>query len=253
MFETLTTAILGFVQGLTEFLPVSSSAHLVFVQYFLGWKQPAIFFDIMLHLATIIAVLIYFRNDVLKLFTSDKKTLYLILLASLPTAIIGFMGKDYFELAFSSISSTAVLLFITGIVLFVAQYFSKEKKFANSFSIRDVLIIGVAQGIAIMPGISRSGITIAVAMLLGYNRGDSARFSFLLSVPAVLGAALLAFKDFSTDIPLSLPSVAVGMIVAVVFGLLAIHYLIKLLNSNKLYIFAIYCVIVGSIIFLVTK
>ncbi|MCK9582055.1 MAG: undecaprenyl-diphosphate phosphatase [Endomicrobiales bacterium] len=253
MAETLTTAILGFVQGLTEFLPVSSSAHLVFFQHFLGWNKPELFFDIMLHLATVIAVLIYFRKDIPALFTTDKKTLYLLILASVPTAVIGFAGKDYFEQTFSSVSSVAVFLFFTGIILFTAQFFGKEKKAFNSFGIGDALLIGIAQGLAIMPGISRSGSTIAVAMLLGYKRSDSARFSFLLSVPAVLGAALLGFKDFSGDIGVSYSSVAVGMLVAVIAGLFAIHYLIKLLNNNKLYIFGFYCLVVSVLVFLFAK
>ena len=253
MTEALSTAILGFVQGLTEFLPVSSSAHLVFFQNFLGWNEPALFFDIMLHLATVIAVLIYFRKDIVALFTSERKTLYLLILASVPTAIIGFAGKDYFKEAFSSISSVAVFLFITGIILLIAQFFGKEKKAFSSFGVSDALLIGVAQGFAIMPGISRSGATIAVAMLLGYKRSDSARFSFLLSVPAVLGAALLGFKDFSGDIGVSYGSVAVGMLVAVIAGLLAIHYLIKLLNNNKLYIFGYYCLVVSVLVFVFVK
>lgn len=253
MIETIATAILGFVQGLTEFLPVSSSAHLVFFQHFLNWKEPAIFFDIMLHLATVIAVLIYFRKDIPALFTTDKKTLLLIIIASVPTAIIGFTGKDYFEQLFSSVSAVAILLVFTGVILFTAQFFGKEKKSFSSFGVSDALLIGVAQGLAIMPGISRSGSTIALAMLLGYKRSDSARFSFLLSVPAVLGAALLGFKDYSGDMGISLSSVAVGMLVAIVAGLFAIHYLIKLLNNNKLYIFAIYCVVAGVLVYVFVK
>jgi len=253
MAEMLTTAILGFVQGLTEFLPVSSSAHLVFFQHFLGWNKPELFFDIMLHLATVIAVLIYFRKDIPALFTSDRKTLYLLILASVPTAVIGFAGKDYFEQTFSSVGSVAVFLFFTSIILFSAQFFGKEKKIFSSFGIGDALLIGVAQGLAIMPGISRSGATIAVAMLLGYKRSDSARFSFLLSVPAVLGAALIGFKDFSGDIGVSFSALGLSIIVAVISGLLAIHYLIKLLNNNKLYIFGLYCLVVSVLVFLFAK
>ena len=176
----LDSILLGIVQGLTEFLPVSSSAHLVFTQSLLGWNQPELLFDIMLHIATLAAVLVFFRADILKLFNlfdkDNRRYVLLLIAATIPTGLIGYLGKDYVETAFTSVRWPAAFLLVTGVMLFLAQKYGKNFKTRNNITFLDALIIGIVQGIAVLPGISRSGSTIATAMLLGIEKTEAAKF-----------------------------------------------------------------------------
>lgn len=253
MFDSI---LLGIVQGLTEFLPVSSSAHLVFTQSLLGWNQPELLFDIMLHIATLAAVLVFFRADILRLFNlfdkDNRRYILLLAAATVPTGLIGFLGKDIVESAFTSVLWPAVFLLITGVLLAAAQRFGKGFKTRSQITFIDALIIGIVQGIAVLPGISRSGSTIAASMLLGIEKTEAAKFSFFLAIPAIMGAAVLGFKDFQPGSQVAISGYAAGSVFAFIFGLISIFLVFKALVKNKLSYFAYYCWALGLAVIIYT-
>jgi len=260
--------ILGIIQGLTEFLPVSSSGHLVIAQRLLNVPH-SIPFDVTVHLATLLAVIIYFRNDILEIlrwvavgifkittrslsFTEFYqrvaffKLACLLLVATILTAAIGFSFSDFFESLFSSTKAVGAFLILTGIVLFAAESFPKGKKEIGQLNLWDAIVIGLAQSAAIAPGLSRSGTTVSAGLMRGMNRELAARFSFLLSIPAILGAGLFEAKKIAvvTDImPLVL-----GGIAAFASGFLAIGLFMKIITRYSLRGFAYYCLAVGLIV-----
>lgn len=250
-------AVLGLVQGLTEFLPISSSGHLVIMQHLLGFIEPPLTFDVLVHLGTLVAVIIAFRSDIVNLIKQPlQKTTALIIISCIPTALIGFFFKPFFESAFASLWITGGGLIITGLLLWSAEHFSFSFKRITDMNWWDALLVGMIQGMAITPGISRSGSTIAGGLFLGLEREAAARYSFLLSIPAVLGASLLEAKDalagaieggLSTSqiIPMLL-----GTLIAAVVGFLAVKAVVKLTKRGKLSIFAYYCWAVGSLVLL---
>ncbi len=244
--------LLGLTQGLAEFLPVSSSGHLVFFQSLFGLKEPPIFFDVMLHLATLLAIILFFRRDIWKIIQgvgstfkknqsdfSQVKLLSLIILATLPTGLMGFFLKDWFESFFSAPRQVGGFLFLTGLVLFFTRFIRKEGKPLDQMKWSDALLIGIAQGIAILPGISRSGATISTSLFLGLNRELSGRFSFLLSIPAILGATLLEIE--AIDLSLPLETLLIGTGVAFVTGMISLTFLMKIIRIGKLFHFSYYC------------
>ena len=242
-------AILGLVQGLTEFLPISSSGHLVIAQHFLHINEGGLFFDILLHCGTLAAVVAAYWQDLLHLLKKPfQKYTYLIIMGTIPTGIIGLAFKDTFEKLFSSVTTVGYMLLITGIILMIAEFISRTMMNSTKFNYWQSFIIGIGQGMAITPGISRSGTTIAVGLLVGLERIEAARFSFLLSIPAILGASVIEAKDIvwtqSLGSDLILPY-AVGVIVAAVSGYLAIKLLLDILNRGKLYYFSFYCWLLG--------
>ncbi|MDD5687676.1 MAG: undecaprenyl-diphosphate phosphatase [Elusimicrobia bacterium] len=242
---------LGFVQGLTEFLPVSSSGHLIIFQKLLNIGNQ-IEFDVFLHFATLFAVMIYFRNDILEILKGifgkseeGLKTLIGIIVASVPTAVIGLLFKKYFEEKFSQPRIVLVMLILTGLILWFSSKFSKSDSIDKDYStakISDFLLIGLFQGFAIMPGISRAGITISAALLLGFNRKYAFKYSMLLSVPAILGAGLLELKHFSIN-----TDILAGGIIAMLSGILSLYVLSKILISRKFHLFSYYLWIVGIV------
>ncbi|MBS3818266.1 undecaprenyl-diphosphate phosphatase [bacterium] len=249
--------LLGIIQGLTEFFPVSSSGHLVLFQNLFGLKEPQLFADVMLHLGTVLSLLVFLRKDLIQILAglsrfcrnplknaSDPqvKLVFYLFLASIPTGLMGYFFSDFFESLFASLKTVGLALLVTGTFLFLTK-FSKEKK-RNSWV--HPFFIGILQGMAIVPGISRSGFTIGGALFLGWNRDQAARFSFLLSIPAILGASLFQFQkvDPSTQPWLFL---AVGSAVAAVFGYGALVYLSKLVHQGNFYSFAYYCFLVGMV------
>lgn len=253
-------AVLGLVQGLTEFLPVSSSAHLViFTKLF---NLPAdLFFDAMLHVATLFAVIVYFWREIISL---DFRTIALIVIASIPTALMGILFEDYFEAAFSSLLAVSFFLFLTGVVILFAEKGQGSRTSASSvepvkgqggkkkISIFDALFIGVAQGCAIAPGLSRSGTTIAAALSRGLDRKLAARFSFLLSIPVILGAGLFQLKDvLETRSIAALFSFEIifGMLVAFVFGYFAIKIFMQIIEKSSLRGFAYYVFTLAAMLF----
>jgi len=251
--------ILGIVQGLTEFLPVSSSGHLVIASKLLG--LPAnVPFDIAVHFATLLAVCVFFARDILemiKAFLFDRrldnqyfKLGLLVIVASIPTAIIGFSLKDIFESMFGSLLAVGCFLMITGILILAAEIYGKARKDVAKVTFLDSLIIGLAQGCAIAPGLSRSGTTISASLLLGLERKLALRFSFLLSIPAILGASIFKSKAILHNV--SLPMIA-GFVAAAISGYLAIWLFMKMIEKKDIRIFAYYCFIVGTLTIIFSK
>ena len=247
--------LLGALQGLTEFLPVSSSGHLALAQQLMpGFEQPGLLFDVVLHLGTLVAVIIYFRQDIKQLLTSpfrndikavqERRYLRLLIVGSIPTAIIGLILKDTVEELFHRPLIVGALLLATGLLLFVAERFRSSGR--KRLTLADSLITGLAQGVAVLPGISRSGATIAALMLRGVDGQTAARFSFLLALPAVGGAALVSLKDVE-----QLPQGEIGIYLAgagisCLVGLICIHALLGIIRQKRLYYFSLYCWLVGG-------
>lgn len=253
--------VLGIVQGATEYIPVSSSAHLVLVPWLLGWPEPTFAFDVLVQWGTLIGVFIYFWRDLwdisLSVFTGllrrqplatgSARLGWFIVVGTLPAAIIGYALKDIFEAAFSAPALVAALLLGTAAILAAAEHFGRREHRLNRLSWLDALITGFWQALALFPGISRSGATISGAMLRGFDRPSAARFSFLLSVPALLGAGLLAIGDLlgAGTLSAELPALVVGFMAAAISGYLCIRWLLGYLQRRSLSVFAIYCVLFG--------
>lgn len=255
----LQALILGFVQGLTEFLPVSSSAHLVLVPWWLGWKSPGLAFDTVLHLGTLAAVVVYFWRDWWELLVAflarlrgrkDEARLRLLaalIVATIPAALLGYLLSDFFEAMFDSPAAVAVFLLITGLLLILAETWKRGGLPLTNIRLSDALVIGITQAIAILPGISRSGSTIAAGLLRGLDRPAAARFSFLMSAPIIFGAGVSQLKDLA-DVGFGATGSApllVGVVAAAITGFLAIRYLLRYLQRHSLYIFAAYVWIFG--------
>lgn len=251
--EIIYSLILGIIQGLTELWPISSSAHLLLVPYLAGLDDFGLTFSVFLHSGTLFALLIYFKDDLLALFTDKKKKrlLFLLLISTIPAAIAGFLLEDLAETVFRSPLVVAVNLILFGLVLLLADRVKKSKDI-NSLSLGQGLLIGLAQALALVPGVSRSGITISAAMFLGQKRDQAARFSFLLLIPILIGAtALKGFDYFTNGIEtssLSPVSILMGASVSFVFSYLALVYLFRWLKSAGYWPFVIYRIILGLIV-----
>jgi undecaprenyl-diphosphatase len=263
--------IIGVVQGLTEFLPVSSSAHLVFMHELTGFA-PNLAFDTVLHMGTLIAILMYFWNDIIQMlrafFSSIidiprgqfkkgikedqyKKLAWFIIIGSIPAGLAGVFFKDFFESLFSDITFIALFLIVTGFLLWGSEKVSQRipnKTDLKEMTVKNSLIMGTAQAFAIAPGISRSGATISAGLFLGLERELAARFSFLLSIPAILGAALVQIKDISYGIDVNTGAFFAGFVAAAISGYLAIKLMLKLIKERNLLIFAYYCWIIGGMV-----
>ncbi len=252
MMSMLQAIFLGVVQGLTEFLPVSSSGHLVFFQSLLGLKEPPIFFDVMVHVGTLLAVVVYFRTDIWKIIEGigsalrkkegnqeGVKLLLFIILASIPTGLMGLLFRDWFESFFSKPQWVGGMLILTGLVLWFTRFVKGEGRPLPRMEWVDAVFIGIAQGLAIIPGISRSGATISIGLFCGLDRELSGKFSFLLSIPAILGATLLEMKK--VDSMGSLWPILFGSVVAFGVGILALTFLIRIIKIEKIFNFSYYC------------
>ncbi|MBN1128422.1 MAG: undecaprenyl-diphosphate phosphatase [Chitinispirillaceae bacterium] len=250
----LETIFLGILQGVTEFLPVSSSGHLVLAQHLFGVKEGALFFDIILHVASALAVLFVFRKDIASLvcgsIASDRsertaawRYLMLLIIASIPAGVAGVMFKDFFEGMFSNTRAVGVSLLCTAVLLFLTLLRKKE---GNALTVLQALAIGLAQAVAIMPGISRSGSTIAIALIIGVGRREAGKFSFFLALPAILGAAALHLKDVSMGAIAWGPAMA-GFAASLAVSIIALQLLLWFIRGGKLYYFGFYCVAVGAI------
>ncbi len=254
---------LGLVQGLTEFLPVSSSGHLAIAQYFIpDFEQPGLLFDIILHLGTLVSVILYFNNDIKNLLRAPwsnepqageyRKLLLLILLGSIPTAIIGLTFKDSVAAMFHDVMLVAAMLLITGALLFAAQRWRNGKRAVNKLTFTDAFVTGLVQGLAIIPGISRSGSTIAILLFRGVDAASAARFSFLLSLPAIFGATLLSLGDLHSLPAEQLPAYLAGGAMAFLSGMVAIRMLLGILARQRLRVFALYCWAVACGVFVLS-
>lgn len=262
-------AVLGLVQGLTEFLPVSSSGHLVLFQNLFGLEEPALFFDVSLHVGTLLAICVFFYRDLKAIFIAlfsgstwsagsgglwerlcrHRETRFagLILLGTIPTCLIGLLVKPMAERIFSSIFIVGVMLLVTGTLLWFTRHTRKEGRNDGRMIVWDALLIGTIQGAAIFPGLSRSGATIAVGLFAGLDRETAARFSFLLAIPAIIGAMILQLSDaFSAGFP---PATAVltGTFAAAGVGYAALSILMPLVKRGDLYAFAPYCWLLGTV------
>lgn len=256
----LEALVLGIVQGATEFLPISSSGHLVLVPWLLGWSKPGLAFSALLHWGTVLAVLVVFHRDLYRLLVAGLTSLrtrsledpqarvaWWIVLGTIPAAIIGYLFQDFFETLFSKPTIVAIFLLITSIVLWTSERVGAQNRTTEGMSWLDALLVGLAQAAAIAPGISRSGVTISAGLLLGVKRASAARFSFLLMVPATLGAGILSLIELASEGVLvsDLPLLAIGFLAAAITGYLAIRWLLVYLTRRPLTIFALYCASVG--------
>lgn len=256
---TLAQALfLGLLQGLTEFFPVSSSGHLAIAQHFIGgFEQPGVLFDVMLHVGTMFAVIIYFWRDIRAIAESPfrrsgdsgvhRKMLLLIVVGSIPTAVLGLTFKDFFEGLFDNLVVVSSMLLVTGTLLFVSERFRRGSRKQGQLTLGDALVAGTVQGLAIIPGISRSGSTIASLLLKGVDGETAARFSFLLALPAVFGAALLSLRHLHAVPQGELPLYLAGTAMAFVSGYLSIRFLLAVIRRRRLFGFALYCWAAGSL------
>jgi len=235
--------LLGLIQGLTEFLPVSSSGHLVLAQRLIpGFEQPGVLFDVFLHLGTLFAVFVYFRQ---KLMHLDSKYLGLLLIGTLPAAFFGFLWKDQLEATFKIGGFILALqFFITSILCYFTDKLKGERK---EISKLDAFIIGIGQSIAILPAISRSGITIFTGAKRGIEKFHAAEFSFILSIPAILGANLLEIFSYSHELNNLKAYYFVGFLAALLTGYFSIFWTIKLLKETKFKYFAVYTALIGIV------
>ncbi len=266
--DILQAIIIGLVQGLTEFLPVSSSAHLIFTQQALGLSDVGLAFDVLLHVGTLVAVVAYFFSDIISMikgfflslidlkdgkFMEEvrrdpyKKLAWLTIIATIPVGIVGVLFNDLVESLFTGITVPAFFLLITGCLLYVSQRMNSGRIDLSNITLKEALIMGCGQALAVLPGLSRSGTTIAAGLFSGLDKEFAAKFSFILSIPAILGAGVFQLKDLSGG-NVEIEACIAGFIVAVISGYLAISVLLKLIREKSLDIFAYYCWIVGAVI-----
>lgn len=254
---------LGIVQGVTEVLPISSSGHLVLVPWLWGFEDPGLSFDVALHMGTLLAIIIYFRKDwinIVKGFfsglkkrqfkTAEEKLPLFIVLATIPGVLAGYFLNNFAEDIFRSPYLIAFMLIFFGYVLILAERLDSQKKKLEKLTARNSLISGIAQAIAIIPGVSRSGITISAGMFQGFTREAAARFSFLISAPIILGAGTFQMRkmtmgDFQSEIFWA------GMISSVIASFLTVRFLMKFVKNHKLNIFAYYRFALAGVILLI--
>ncbi len=260
--EIFQAFILGAIQGLSEFLPISSSAHLVLAPWLFNWQDPGLGFDLALHWGTLLAVLAYYLQDIFliirgfwhSLFKSTRdlqnniyqKLAWLLLIASVPGAFVGKLLEEQADKTFRHPLIIVVTLSSFGVVLLLADWLGKKFKNLDRISKLDALLIGVGQALAIIPGVSRSGATIAAGLFLGFKRADAARFSFLMSAPIIFGAGLVKLKDFNSVA--GGPEIIVGFLSAAVFGFLSIKYLLRYLSKHDFKVFVWYRLLLAGLI-----
>jgi len=262
----LQVIVLGLVQGLTEFLPVSSTAHLFLTSYLLGWQTESLDFDIMLHLGTLIAVLLYFFKDWVQIIAQgfglrigddaelrhNQMLLWLLVIGTLPIGVIGFLFNKQAETVWRTPYVMGAMMIIVGLVMWIAENFGRKLRDMGSVTLTDAISIGVAQSLAVVPGCSRSGITISAGLFRNLTRETAARFSFLLSTPAITGAALKALWDVhkhggGLHTLLTLPFI-VGVSVSAITGAIVIAWFLQYLRHSGLRPFVYYRVIFGIIV-----
>jgi len=258
--DLIKTIILGIIQGLTEWLPISSTGHLKIAEHFMNEKTPLLF-DFILHIGTLIVVLLFFRKEIKNILlasvhldfkTENGKLIPLIIVGSIPAAIIGVMLDEPVNYAFQNILPIAVAFVLCGIMIYSVK-FAHEKN--DSIGYSAAIIIGIVEGITIIPGFSRSGATIATALLLGIKREKSFKFSFLLSIPAILGALGYSFLKRSGELAsaeVGWPEIITGVIVAMLIGYIALKLLWKILVKKKFHFFAFYCWLLGTVLIMLS-
>ncbi len=238
--------IAAIIQGLTEFLPISSSGHLVILKDVLNQEIQNFNFEIMLHLGTVFSIIIYYRLDLLKMIklnSNSRYNIFLIFIGCIPISVIGILFKDLIELHFNDIKLLPYSFLLTAIVLFLTKFSFGSKK----MNLKIAFIVGLLQILALFPGISRSGITISTLLLLGVNKDEAIRFSFFMAIPLILGASLISIEisNFSSSI--------IGILISFIFGWLAIYLSNLLLKNQKYWMFSIYCFIISIILLFINK
>lgn len=265
--NVLETVALGIMQGLTEFLPVSSSGHLVILRNLLGFPEPELLLDTVLHMATLVAVCVFFRRDIFDIFSELKHWLLIsrrpadlmktahgsmaawVIIGTLPTAVIGLGFRRHFEDLFGSPSSVGLMLLVTGCIVGITRLIPDRYNTKSDLGLWVVLSMGLAQGLAVTPGISRSGITIVCALLFGLRRDLAGKFSFLLSIPAILGAVVLQL-DSAAAARIGFTPLAVGFVGALFVGLGGLWVLMDMLSRGRLFYFTPYCWFAGVLVLL---
>lgn len=257
--------VLGIVQGVTEFLPVSSSGHLVLVPELAGWDRPGLPFLVLLHAATLLALLVYFRRELVEIVAGmvrpgpQRRFVVLLALATLPAAVLGFVFEEWFERAFGNPILVSVQLVATGLILIGAEALTRRRPdsgseavlsgvegLARELSFSGAVGVGFAQAVAIFPGISRSGATISAGLLAGLSRPQAARFSFLMSIPILIGTSVFEVPQLSGE-PVGAGALLAGFVAAAVSGYVAIAGMIALLQRRGLVGFAVYCIVAGTV------
>jgi undecaprenyl-diphosphatase len=242
--------LLGMIQGLTEFFPVSSSAHLLIAQKLLKVSTDAVALSVILHLGTVLALIVFFFKDILNLLR-DIKLMLFIFIVTLITGAIGVLGKDFFESLFTSAKPVAAALLITGAMLLLTKKFMRgDRAVPNN---RDAIILGLTQGIAIIPGISRSGVTISTLLFRKIEREACFKISFLVSIPVILGAAMLEARKIDFALKADQINLLTGFFFSFFFGILSLWILKRVLRKAKLHYFGYYCILVAVITFFLLK
>lgn len=251
--------LLGIVQGLTEFIPVSSSGHLVIAPLVLGWKEQPLVFDVVLHLGTSLALLVYFAQDIIHILKKDRKMIGYLIVGSIPAGLLGVVLGDVIESAFRGMVSVAAFLIIGSFIMYLADNsykygFAQKLKhmLGKDMTMYKAFVIGIFQSFALFPGVSRSGSSISAGMLFGLSREQAARFSFLLSIPVILGAGVLKVSEAYKQLEyISFSAVFLGFMASFLAGVFAINFLLKYLKNNSLKIFIIYRCILAAILLIV--
>lgn len=282
--ELIKAIIMGIVQGVCEFLPISSSGHLAIFKQILNIEtDTGLLFDVLLHVGTLVAIFVAYKKDVFELikegftivflavknfflcvtnvFRKEKKELVsiittpyrrfvmLVIVSTIPTGILGIVLKDFIEYASSTLIIPGIMLLFTGIELIIADKYNSGKKNEESVSYKSAGIVGLAQGVATLPGLSRSGTTITACLVNGYDKEFAVKYSFIMSVPAILGSMVLELKDFSTMsiVGSELLCYIVGMVIAGIVGYICILTMLKIVRGKKFFGFSIYCFVVGTL------
>jgi len=264
----LQALVMGIVQGLTEFLPVSSSGHLIIVPYLLGWDDAfitSLAFSVMLHMGTLVALLVYFRADWLRLVPAglaavrdrslrddpDRRLAWLLIAATIPAALAGLLLNDLIEQRFRQVGLVALMLVVGGVILWLADRWGRRDRGIGDVTFPVALGIGAAQALALVPGISRSGISISAARLAGLDREAAARFSFLMATPVTAGAGVFEARKLLTGeagVDVAIAALLVGMVAALGSGLVAIHFMLRYLRTRSLSVFVAYRFVLAAVV-----
>lgn len=257
--STVEIIVLALIQGLTEFLPISSSAHLILPSQLLGWVDQGLAFDVAVHVGTLLAVMIYFRQEVGDMLfawgnsiakrehTADSQLAWWILFATIPAGLFGLLGKDFIEEHLRSAAVIALTTIVFGLLLGFVDIKGKQNKDINALGFKGAMMIGLAQAIALIPGTSRSGITMTMGLMLGLTRTAAARFSFLLSIPAIaMAGSYLTFKLVTSSEAVDWQAIALGSGIAFVSAYACIHYFLILVDKLGMMPFVIYRLLLGG-------
>jgi len=262
VWDLLKAVVLGLLQGLTEFLPISSSAHLRIFPELLGWGDPGAAFTAVIQIGTELAVLIYFRKDIWRISTTWLKSLYrpefrghldsrmgwFIIIGSLPIVVLGIALKDVIERDFRNLWIIGTTLIVLGVVLGIADKTSSGKKRIKELSLRDAVLMGAAQACALVPGVSRSGATISMGRFLGYEREAATRYAFLLAIPAVVGAGLFELQEIGGENAYGWGPTIVATVVSFVVGYAAIAWLLRYVSTRSYLPFVLYRIVLGTLV-----